>query len=105
MAEVFEPVAVDDTILVAQERFCYQKCDAHDSDLGNAFIVNGSAELLPASMPESPSSTDSSAGAGHDSRSQDPVQPLEGEVFPPLIHLFVVQSPNNAKTTQNLTGF
>lgn len=105
MAEVFEPVAVDDTILVAQERFCYKRCDGHDTDLGDGFIVNGSAEMVPASMPESPPSTDSSAGTGNDSRIQDTTQTLEGEVFPPLIHLLVAQSPNNAKKMQNLTGF
>lgn len=93
MAEVFKPVAVDDTILVAQERVCYKNCDGHDNDLGDGFIVNGSAEMVPASMPESPSSTDSSAGTGNDSRSQDPVQPLEGEAFQPLIHLLVCQFP------------
>lgn len=90
MAEVFEPVAVDDTILVAQERFCYKNCDGRDTNLGDGFIVNGIAEMVPASMPQSPSSTDSSASKGNDSRSQDPVQPLEGEVFPPLIHLSMV---------------
>lgn len=105
MAEVFEPVAVDDTILVAQERFCNKKCDGHDTDLGDGFIVNGSAEMVPASMPESPSSTDSSAGTGNDSHSQDPVQPLQGEAVPPLIHLLVIQYPNKGKTMQNLTGF
>lgn len=105
MAEVFEPVAVDDTILIAQERFPYKKCDDHDIESGNGFIVNGSAAMLPASIPESPSSTDFSASTENDSRSENPVQSLEGEVFPTLVYRLEVQSPNRAKTMQNLTSF
>lgn len=81
MAESFEPLAVDDTILITQESNYYKECHSYNSDLGNAFFVNSDAKPRTISMSESPLSTESSTSAGHDSPSQDQTQPLEGDVF------------------------